>query len=221
MSHTANQNTSLIHQIGLRFSYCIGNMVDHGYEFNRLYLSDGGRIEGDSTPLESSCDGYFVILEGISVGEKRLEINPSIFEKTGPNNRVVIDTGSPMRWLFQDAYDALSEEVQRVLEGVVTRVDNGTGLCYFRNMNDDAVGFPVMSFHFAHGVDVVLDTQSIFLQARPTIFCLAVGSSSDHGPASKDLSLIGMFAQQNYHVGYDIYANKLYFQRIDCDLLID
>lgn len=53
------------------------------------------------------------------------------------------------------------------------------------------------------------------------MFCLAIGSSAVNGDNSKNLSVIGMMAQQNYNVGYDIGQNKLYFQRIDCELLKD
>lgn len=40
IDHTVNQNTPLIHQIGLIFSSCIGSMIDPRYKFNQLFLSD-------------------------------------------------------------------------------------------------------------------------------------------------------------------------------------
>ncbi|KAH8481851.1 hypothetical protein H0E87_029363 [Populus deltoides] len=86
-------------------------------------------------------------------------------------------------------------------------------------VREDLSGFPAVTFHFANGAQLVLDTQSMFLHIAPRVFCLAMGSVN--GDNSKNLSVIGIMAQQNYNVGYDIGQNKLYFQRIDCELLAD
>ena len=77
-------------------------------------------------------------------------------------------------------------------------------LCYIGSVREDHSGFPTVTFHFANRAQLVLDTQSIFLHIAPRVFCLAIGSSAINGDNSKNLSVIGMMAQQNYNVGYDM-----------------
>jgi hypothetical protein len=68
--------TSVVNQMGSKFSYCIGNIADPDYSYNQLVLSEGVNMEGYSTPLDVVDGHYQVILEGISVGETRLVIDP-------------------------------------------------------------------------------------------------------------------------------------------------
>eukprot|EP00258_Populus_trichocarpa_P029321 XP_024445340.1 protein ASPARTIC PROTEASE IN GUARD CELL 1 [Populus trichocarpa] len=123
------------------------------------------------------------------------------------DNGVILDSGTAYTWLAQDAYNALSEEVQSLFREMLQRYKGMPNqLCYIGSVREDLSGFPAVTFHFANGAQLVLDTQS---------------SSAVNGDNSKNLSVIGMMAQQNYNVGYDIGQNKLYFQRIDCELLKD
>ncbi|KAJ6994024.1 aspartic protease [Populus alba x Populus x berolinensis] len=92
-------------------------------------------------------------------------------------------------------------------------------LCYRGKVGQDLVGFPAVTFHFAEGADLVVDTESMFYQATPNIFCMAVRQASVYGKDFKDFSVIGLMAQQYYNVAYDLNKHKLFFQRIDCELL--
>lgn len=219
----AGRETSLITQLGSQFSYCVGNIMDPHYPYNQLSLGDGAIMEGDSTPLESSHGRYYITLEGISIEGKLLEIDRRIFGRTAMvDNGVILDSGTTYTWLAQDAYNALSEEVQSLFREMLQRYKGMPNqLCYIGRVREDLSGFPAVTFHFANGAQLVLDTQSMFLHIAPRVFCLAMGSSAVNGDNSKNLSVIGIMAQQNYNVGYDIGQNKLYFQRIDCELLED
>ncbi|TKY54652.1 putative aspartic protease [Spatholobus suberectus] len=48
---------------------------------------------------------------------------------------------------------------------------------------------------------------------------MAVLPGNYFGDDYESFSSIGMLAQQNYNVGYDLNEVRLYFQRIDCELL--
>ncbi|XP_056172594.1 aspartic proteinase CDR1-like [Syzygium oleosum] len=61
---------------GSKFSYCIGNINDPQYQYNELSLGNGAIMEGDSTTLETYRGLYYLDLQGISVGEKKLQIDP-------------------------------------------------------------------------------------------------------------------------------------------------
>ncbi|KAL5840136.1 hypothetical protein ACOSQ3_012798 [Xanthoceras sorbifolium] len=217
---------SLVSHLASSFSYCIGNLHDPNYIHNKLVLGHGARIEGDSTPLEVINGRYYITLEGISVGERKLEIDPKIFKRKTNIGKdgVVIDTGSPATWLVKPGFEALREEVKALLDVWLTRsywFDSWT-VCYEGVISRDVVGFPAVTFHFADGADLVLDRESLFLQAWPNVFCMAVFPSfADHDHHETNLSLVGMMAQQNYNVAFDVSGKKVTFQRIDCELLDD
>ncbi|XP_039164457.1 aspartic proteinase CDR1-like [Eucalyptus grandis] len=67
---------TVVKQLGSKFSYCIGNIHDLQYQYNQLSLGNGVIMEGDSTTLEIYNGLYYLDLQGISVGEKKLQIDP-------------------------------------------------------------------------------------------------------------------------------------------------
>ncbi|XP_017970324.1 PREDICTED: aspartic proteinase CDR1 [Theobroma cacao] len=73
--------TSLATRLG-KFSYCIGNVLDPNYNPNKLVMG--------LTPLEVIDGNYHVLLEGISVGEKKLPIDPNIFRRKGENRSLIL-----------------------------------------------------------------------------------------------------------------------------------
>ncbi|KAL7193930.1 hypothetical protein ACSBR2_025550 [Camellia fascicularis] len=84
------------------------------------------------------------------------------------------------------------EEVRSLIGGLLPQYSKSDRLCYMGEVSRDLKGFPMITFHFARGA-----------------------SEEDN------LSIIGIRAQQYYNVAYDLDAMKLYFQRIDCQLVED
>ncbi|KAJ6913041.1 hypothetical protein NC651_015508 [Populus alba x Populus x berolinensis] len=56
---------SVVYKLGSRFSYCIGNILDPSYSFNRLTIGEGVTVEGYSTPYETDGGSHYITLEGI------------------------------------------------------------------------------------------------------------------------------------------------------------
>ncbi|XP_059636144.1 aspartic proteinase CDR1-like [Cornus florida] len=216
---------SLPYQFGSRlFSYCIGNIDDPHYNYHQLIIGEGAKIEGYSTPVTTYRGFYYVTLEGISLGEKRVNIDPTTFKRDSlGKGGVIIDSGSTWTFLAKDGFEPLSREVQELIGGVLEPVaptdQDGRGhLCYKGILSRDLKGFPVVTFHFAGGADLGLDITSLFQQDGPDVFCMAVLGSDDE---DRGTSVIGIRAQQYYNIAYDLNYMKLYFQRIDCELLED
>ncbi|KAL1210583.1 Aspartyl protease UND [Cardamine amara subsp. amara] len=201
-----------------RFSYCFGSLTDPTYPHNILILGDGAKTEGDPTPLEIYKDRYYLELQAISLGEKLLDIEPGTFQRYGSEGGTVIDTGCSPTILARVAYETLSEEIDILLGEVLRRVKDWepyTNPCYEGNLKLDLYGFPVVTFHFADGAELALDVESLFVSSGSgDSFCLAMTMDS-----FDDMSVIGAMAQQNYNVGYDLRAMKVYFQRTDCEVL--
>lgn len=70
----------------------------------------------------------------------------------------------------------------------------------------------MVTFYFAGGAVIGLDTLNFFVQAKDDVFCMSVHPSHD-------LSVIGLLAQQSYNVGYDKDKGLIYIESIDCQLL--
>ncbi|KAK4414864.1 Aspartic proteinase-like protein 1 [Sesamum alatum] len=198
---------------GNKFSYCIGNISDRWYTYNRLILGDGSIIQGDSTPLQTIDRHYVVTLEGISLGGKQL----AICDQVEFHFNVTIDSGTTYTQLVKSAYDPLMTEVKNLLNGVLkpARVRNGENqLCYLGDLERDLKGFPLVTLHLAEGTNVDLDVEALFQRSTDgSAFCMAVVESREN--------MIGVRAQQYYNVGFDLDAKRVSFQRIDCELLED
>ncbi|PRQ37202.1 putative nepenthesin [Rosa chinensis] len=211
---------SLTTKLGSKFSYCIGSIRDPNYPHNQLIFGEGTKIEGAATPLELYNELYYLTLEGISLGQSRLQIDPKVFTRSpSGTGGTVIDSGTTLSFVVKSAYDVLSAEVQKLANGILERVqdpDTPTALCYKGTIDRDLVGFPGATFHLAGGVDLFLDKTSLFQVTGENEFCLAVQMLEGMG---EGLNVIGILAQQNYNVAYDIAAEKVYFQYIDCELL--
>ncbi|XP_028751357.1 aspartic proteinase CDR1-like [Neltuma alba] len=207
---------SLVTKLGSKFSYCLGSIRDPKYPHSVLILGEEAAMEGDTTPLEIFNDLYYVTLESISFGDKKLNIDPNSFKRT-PEGKggVVIDSGTTISYLVVEGYRPIIKEVKNLLDWKLKPVVEfgNPSICYEGVIERDLIGFPVVTLRFAGGAELALDVNSFFHENGKEEFCVAMEESHE------DLSIIGAMAQQNYNVGFDINARKLALQRIDCQLL--
>ncbi|XAR53448.1 Nepenthesin [Bertholletia excelsa] len=222
-----NDKSSLLYHIGGRnpkFSYCIGNLSDPYYEYNHLIIGDGAIIQGYSTPIQVVNGLYYLTLQGISLGEMSLPINPNIFKRAplSGHSGVIIDSGTTLIYLHRLGFEALKAQVRSLIGGLLQQVTSQNYPDWFCYRGDSIKQqlreFPALTFHFEGGADLVLESDAMFTKASVGVFCLSVVPSDNPYP---NLSIIGIKAQQYYNMAYDLDAMKLYFQRIDCELLED
>ncbi|KAL3362977.1 hypothetical protein AABB24_012325 [Solanum stoloniferum] len=101
---------SLVSQLNSTgFSYCFGNINDKNY-----------------------VHGYRQILYNLSVGDKFLDINPSIFKRIDYEGGILVDCGATSTYLPDIAFNKLEEEIRSVIgttlkEHISTRLYE---LCY-------------------------------------------------------------------------------------------
>lgn len=87
--------------------------------------------EDDSTPINVMDGSYYVTLEGISLGEKMLDIDPNFFKKndTRSDDGVFVNSGATLTWLVPSAYQTLRKEMEQLPEGrAVVEIPNGAGV---------------------------------------------------------------------------------------------
>ncbi|KAF3777336.1 hypothetical protein EJ110_NYTH42634 [Nymphaea thermarum] len=99
--------------VGYQFSYCLSGLESGSSGSSRLVFGPSSSLLSSSAgaitlPLlinSRNPDFYFVDLEGISVGGKRLPIEASAFQfKQGATGGVVVDSGSALTYLVAEAY---------------------------------------------------------------------------------------------------------------------
>ncbi|KAI6682585.1 hypothetical protein NL676_036466 [Syzygium grande] len=168
----------LVKQFGSKFSYCIGNIHDPQYQYNHLILGDGAIMEGDSTTLETYRGLYYLDLQGVSVGEKKLQIDPLVFKRgLMGQGGVFIDSGTTLTFLKEEGYVPLQNEVESLMAGKLNRVSHPEFFCYAGSVERDLTGFPVVTLQFSGGAQLGLDTNSMFFQLTADVLCMAILAS--------------------------------------------
>ncbi|KAJ4834480.1 hypothetical protein Tsubulata_005630 [Turnera subulata] len=204
---------SLVTQLGSaaggKFSYCLVPFYSRAGNSSTLNFGSTGEVSGEgvvSTPLVSKDPDtfYFLTLEAISVGRKRVEFSDSSFG--GDEGNIIIDSGTTLTLVPSDFLGELTSAIEAVVEGEKVNDPSGTlSLCY---KADPGLRFPVLTAHF-RDADVQLHPVNTFLQVEDGIVCFAF-AGSDSG------SIIGNIAQANFLVGYDIEGKSVSFKPTDC-----
>lgn len=124
---------------------------------------------------------------------------------------VIIDSGSVKTWLTDDAYDVVSLDVgdELVKRGFKQKLDT-KNFCYYGFVEQvKKSDFTILSFNFDGGASLQLDEDDLFIDSILDYFCMTVMPSSTHGPTLSKLTIIGLTAQQDYIMGYDLENQRL------------
>ncbi|CAL4968244.1 unnamed protein product [Urochloa decumbens] len=218
---------SLVSQTGAtKFSYCLTPYFHNNGASSHLFVGAAASLGGSdpvtSMPfVESPKDYpystfYYLPLVGITVGKTKLPIQSSVFdlrrrEEGFWEGGVIIDSGTPFTSLVEDAYNPLTEELSRQLNGSLVPPpggdDGGMSLCVARGDLDSLV--PMLVFHFSGGADMTLHPENYWAPLDKSTACLAIFEGFDQ-------SIIGNFQQQNMHLLFDVGEGRLSFQTADC-----
>ncbi|KAF3774815.1 Aspartic proteinase nepenthesin-1 [Nymphaea thermarum] len=217
--------SSLISQlgplIGHQFSYCLGGF--EASDQSKLTLgpsSDSIRSKATiSAPLlvnPSNPAQYFVALQGMSVGGNRLPFPESAFQfRSSGTGGVLVDSGTTIMVLEPEAYSPVKEAFAKEL-GKVTQVTSFTGamqfdVCFHGKL--DSTSIPTFTLHFESG-DLELATENYILtDPESQLSCLAVTSSPT------PFNVIASTTMKNFHVNFDLEANKITFTKVQCSTL--
>lgn len=217
--------SQLVNDTERKFSYCFGN-ISNSTDQGELKIGENAFIFGDETPLEVSLGLYYVNLTGIGigVGQPMLPINwDSSFQKQPDGTGgVIIDSGSTLTHLEQEAYDTFKKAVLdelRINHNIYPVILGTYRECFAGRMASDLVGFPKVILYF-EGLDnkLELDIWSTFQQLKSDgngdqFYCLSFTASPN------ELNVIGNLAQQFHNIGYDLENNIISFHRMGCELI--
>ncbi|KAK1260379.1 hypothetical protein QJS04_geneDACA002140 [Acorus gramineus] len=186
----------------------------------RIFFGKDAVLLGTPTPMiinpESAPDHnlYFVNLVDISVDHTRLNIMPERFlPRSNGEGGIYLDTGTTLTYLFEDVYNEL---LWKVDEKVILpeRFQYGNNLCYRGGKEDleDGKSVPMVTFHFEGDLNIDLQPWNTFHDWYEEYVCLAIQPTSHR-------SIIGVWAQQDMHVGYHTKEKMIYISPANCALL--
>ncbi|KAH7841637.1 hypothetical protein Vadar_032430 [Vaccinium darrowii] len=195
---------------GKYFSYCLPSQSS---STGTLTFGKGGttskNIKFTPSPVNpKNPQFYFVDINGIIVGGKKLPISKSVFKTPG----TIIDSGTVITRLQPEAYAALRKSFREALKDY--NMTNGTSIldtCYdFTNY--DTVQIPKISFLFAGGVEVPLDLAGILIGSSLSQVCLAFAGNSK----ASSVGIFGNVQQQTLDVVHDVDGGKIGFGTAGC-----
>ncbi|XP_073131213.1 aspartic proteinase CDR1-like [Henckelia pumila] len=206
--------------IGGRFSYCLTPLdvnVSSKISFGANAIVTGPKVV--STPLvqKSPSTFYFLTLEGISVGDNKLEYvtndeDGGDYDEQSDEGNIIIDSGTTLTFLPQELYSGLEAAVVKVMKN--KRVADPEGvfeLCY-KLPRQGELDIPPIVVHFT-GADLEVTPASTFLEVRPGLACLTFLPSDS-------FFIFGNLHQMNVNVGYDLVKKQVNFLPTDCSKFV-
>ncbi|GJY68681.1 reverse transcriptase domain-containing protein [Tanacetum coccineum] len=113
-----------------------------------------------SSPLVPSQQHYYLHLKSISVNDKTLSIDPSVFESSNGQKGTVIDSGTTLGYLAEEAYDPF---IRKSVPQSVEPFDGKGYQCYVTKKSVSEV-FPNVSLNFVGDASMVSKPENYLLK---------------------------------------------------------
>ncbi|GKV37618.1 hypothetical protein SLEP1_g45626 [Rubroshorea leprosula] len=142
------------------------------------------------SPLVPSQPHYNLNLQSISVNGQFLPIDPSVFA-TSTNRGTIIDSGTTLAYLVEQAYDPFVSAITAAVSTSVTPTISKGNQCYLVSNSINDV-FPSISLNFAAGASMVLKPEEYLIQLGfydgAPLWC--IGFQKAQGPSAM-LTILG------------------------------
>ncbi|KAL6651794.1 hypothetical protein ACP70R_010719 [Stipagrostis hirtigluma subsp. patula] len=195
---------SLVGQLGGAaggaFSYCLASRGAGGGSLvlGRSEAVPEGAVWVPLVRNPQSPSFYYVGLSGIGVGDERLPLQAGLFQLTDDGaGGVVMDTGTAVTRLPQEAYAALRD----AFAGAVDGLPRAPGVSLFDTCYDlsgyTSVRVPTVSFYFDEGATLTLPARNLLLEVDGGVYCLAFA------PSSSGMSILGNIQQEGIQITVD------------------
>ncbi|KAI7748011.1 hypothetical protein M8C21_028875, partial [Ambrosia artemisiifolia] len=193
------------------FSHCL---VGNGAGGGILVL--GQIIEPSMvyTPLIPSQPHYNLNLLSISVNGQTLSIDPSMFATSSSRGGTIIDSGTTLAYLAEEAFDPFVDAItQSVSQSVQPLISKGNQ-CYLVTSSTPEI-FPTVSLNFAGGASMVLRPQDYLLQQNSVggaaVWCIGFQKIRGQG-----ITILGDLVLKDRIVVYDLGGQRIGWANYDC-----
>lgn len=161
-------------------------------------------------------------MKGIKIGGKQLNISSAVFKPDrGGSGQTMIDSGSDLTYLVDEAYDKVREEIVKLVGPMMKKgyeyaavadmcFDGGAAAAAGRRIG-------AMSFEFENGVEILVGKgEGVLTEVEKGVKCVGIGRSGRLGIGS---NIIGNVHQQNMWVEYDLANRRIGFGGAECSRL--
>ncbi|KAK1409967.1 hypothetical protein QVD17_36498 [Tagetes erecta] len=163
------------------------------------------------TPLVQSQPHYNVNMQSISVNGQTLSIDPSTFATSDTQGGTIIDSGTTLAYLAQDAYkpfvDAITQSVSQSVQPLITKKNQ----CYIITSSVSDI-FPPVSLNFAGGVSMNLRPQDYLVQQNSVggaeVWCI--------GFQENEITILGDLVLKDKIIVYDLGGQRIGWADYDC-----
>nr|KYP58971.1 Aspartic proteinase nepenthesin-1 [Cajanus cajan] len=203
--------TQIGHSVDFKFSYCLVPSFE-SKGASKINFGEKAVVAGSGTVttpiIRGSVDTYYYLkLEGMSVGSKRIELIDNSTSNDAKGN-IIIDSGTTLTFLPKKFYAKLESEVPAQIKMERDHSpEQFLSLCY-KIPSNETFEAPLVTAHFS-GADVVLNSLNTFVSVSDNETCFAFA------PVIAD-SIFGNIAQTNHMVGFDLLKKTVSFKPTDC-----
>lgn len=166
------------------------------------------------TPLVESQPHYNINLQSISVNGQTLAIDPSTFAISDNQGGTIIDSGTTLAYLAEEAYNPFVEAItQSVSQSVQPLISKGNR-CYLITSSVSNI-FPTVSLNFAGGASMILKPQDYLLQQNSVggaeVWCIGFQTIQNQG-----ITILGDLVLKDKIVVYDLGRQRIGWVNYDC-----
>ncbi|KAI3688181.1 hypothetical protein L1987_81890 [Smallanthus sonchifolius] len=193
------------------FSHCLVGDGDGGGILVLGQIMDPNMVY---SPLVPSQQHYNLHLQSISVNDKTLSIDPSVFETSHNRKGTVIDSGTTLGYLAEEAYNPFVNAITKAVPQSVQPFDAKGYQCYVTKNSVSEV-FPIVSFNFAGDASMVLKPENYLLKQKTvggeTAWCIGFQKVKGRG-----LTILGDVVLKDKSVVYDLGGQRIGWVDHDC-----
>ncbi|CAI9289958.1 unnamed protein product [Lactuca saligna] len=211
------QGLSVISQLASKgaapdaFSHCLDGGGDGG---GILVLGQIMNPKMVYSPLIPSQPHYNLHMTSISVNDKTLPIDPSAFEISKHRKGTIIDSGTTLGYLTEEAYNPFVDAITKFVPQSVKAFDAKGYQCYLTNDSVSEI-FPTVSFNFEGDASMNLKPDNYLLEQNTVDGGLAwcIGFQKVKG---QGLTILGDIVLKDKAIVYDLGAQRIGWVDHDC-----
>ncbi|AES60673.2 eukaryotic aspartyl protease family protein [Medicago truncatula] len=169
------------------------------------------------SPLVPSQPHYNLNLQSIAVNGQVLSINPAVFA-TSDKRGTIIDSGTTLSYLVQEAYDPLVNAVDTAVSQFATSFISKGSQCYLVLTSIDD-SFPTVSFNFEGGASMDLKPSQYLLnrgfQDGAKMWCIGFQK------VQEGVTILGDLVLKDKIVVYDLARQQIGWTNYDCSMSVN
>ncbi|KAJ9554720.1 hypothetical protein OSB04_009334 [Centaurea solstitialis] len=196
------------------FSHCLIGTGDGGGVLVFGQIIDPDMVYSPLVPFQPH---YNLNLQGISVNGQGLPIDPVVFGTSNKRKGTIIDSGTTLAYLTEEAYKPFVEAITNNVAPSVQPFESKGYQC-FTTSTKLSEAFPIVRFHFAGQATMLIKPQNYLLQQKTTdgqsAWC--IGFQKVDG---QKMTILGDLVLKDKSVVYDLGGQRIGWAEHDCKSL--